>query len=224
MSGTTDGYPSVPHERLESSGWNLHSKTTETVFRIPTATVTGNALVYGDAELQAAMAAAGVEGLLASSGNGDGHLVDTDDSLWRFFFATALSFQPSLPPVVGAVSIRPMVAREARQSFIDDLEARGFERVEDGASQRLRTESGDRARLRKITATFPIDVTGDLDRIGVEGWIAVWDVNGSFRIAGGAHPVDGVDVLLASLPDTERPSTGPRQFREELLESIRAVR
>lgn len=223
MNDADDGYPTVPRERLEARGWELHSRTEETVFRIPAATVIGHALVYGDAELQASMSAAGVEDLLASSG-GDGRLIETNERLWRFFFATALSFQPSLPPIVGAASIRPMVARTARQSFIDDLEARGFERVESGTSQRLRTESGDRARLRKITATFQFDADGPPDRIDIEGWIAAWDVNGSFRIAGGAHPVNGVDVLVASLPDAERPATDPERFREGLLELIRAVR
>jgi hypothetical protein len=224
VSNGEGGYPSVPRQRLEIRGWELHSRTEETVFRIPAAAVIGHALVYRGATLQAAMAAAGVGDLLAGSGDGDGYLIDVDDGLWRFFFATALSFQPSLPPVVGAASIRPIVAREARRSFIRDLEARGFERVESGAGQRLRTESGERARLRKITATRPLDAASTPERIDIEGWIAAWDANGSFRIAGGAHPVDGIDALVASLPDAERPSTDPSQFRDELLELIGAVR
>ncbi|WP_254280060.1 hypothetical protein [Haloarcula marina] len=117
----------------------------------------------------------------------------------------------------------PTVVTEARRSFVDDLEARGFEEVERGRSQRVRTDAGDRARLAKVTATYPFGADAPNDALDVEGWLGVWSHGGSFRIAGGAYPVRGVDALLAEGASGKRPETSPNEFRSELLDLIRAV-
>jgi hypothetical protein len=220
VSDAGDGYPSVPRDRLDELGWELTAKHEETVFQVPGATVTGYTLVYGDEQLRAAMEDAGVDWPLAGAdGDGD-RFVGSDGGVWRFFFATALSFRPPLPPGIGPASLRPTVTARARRAFVEDLEARGFEAVESGREQRLRTKAGDRARLRKLTARLPL---GDDRRIDVAAWIAVWTIRGEFRIAGGAYPVGGPDALFSSLPERERPPVDPERFREELLELIGAV-
>ncbi|WP_276251497.1 hypothetical protein [Haloarcula rara] len=115
----------------------------------------------------------------------------------------------------------PTVVTEARRTFTDDLEARGFRDVERGRSQRVRTESGDRARLAKVTASYPLE-SDAADRLEIEGWLGVWHGSG-FRIAGGAYPVDGLEGLLAETPESERPTTDPNDFRSALLDLVRAV-
>lgn len=228
MTGDEAEYPSVPHDRLLEEGWELRSKSEETVFRMATAAVVGYTLVYNDARLRAAIEAVDAAELLGGA-KGD-RLVDAgegsgDGGPWRFFFATRLSFRPPLAPGIGPVSIRPTVANQAKRSFAEDLEARGFEDVESGRSQRIRTESGDRARLRKFSGYLPLSGAERVpDRIDIEGWLAVWVTDGTFRIAGGAYPVRGLDGLLEPLPAGERPPTDSEPFRDELLEAIRSVR
>jgi len=219
-----DGYPTVPDELLAEGGWDERVRAESTVFQTPTSRIVGRTALYDDRALRDALDAAGFGDLLAGRAQSGGRrLVETgaEGGYWRFFFATALSFSPPLAPGIGPASMQPTVVTEARRSFTDDLEARGFRNVERGRSQRVRTDSGDRARLAKVTASYPLD-TDATDRLEVEGWIGVWHGSG-FRIAGGAYPVAGLDGLLSELPDDERPATDPNGFRSELLDLIRAV-
>lgn len=214
-------YPSVPHDRLLEDGWKLRSRTEETVFRLPAASVVGYTLLYEDARLREAIEA--TDAVEPPAGADEDHLVTADgDGTWRFFFATRLSFQPPLAPGIGPASLRPTVASQAKRTFGADLESRGFESVESGRGQRFRTDSGDRGRLRKFTAHLSLGGGGAIpDRIDVEGWLAVWTTDGGFRIAGGAYPASGIKAILGSASDA--PPTDPGAFREELLSAIRAV-
>ena len=219
-----DGYPTVPDERLAAGGWEERVRAESTVFQTPASRIVGRTVLYDDRALRNALDSAGFGDLLSGRAEPGGRrLVETGDDggHWRFFFATALSFRPPLAPGIGPASMLPTVVTEARRSFTDDLEARGFRDVERGRSQRVRTDSGERARLAKVTATYPLEADA-ADRLDVEGWIGVWHGSG-FRIAGGAYPVDGLDALLAAIPDDERPATDPNGFRSELLNLIRAV-
>lgn len=216
-------YPTLPEELLD--GWEERVREASTVFRMPTASVIGHTVLYEDDVLRSALDSAGFGELLSSAATGGGsRLVDTGDGggFWRFFFATALSFRPPLTPGIGPASMRPTVVTEARRSFEDDLAARGFEDVERGRSQRVRTESGDRASLVKVTASYPFE-DAPSDALDVEGWLAVWSTGGTFRITGGAYPVRGVDPLLADVAPQARPDVDPNGYRDELLGLIRAV-
>jgi hypothetical protein len=223
-----DGYPTVPEARLDAGDWTLRARSEETLFRTPAARVVGRTLVYDDAALRTALDAADASRFLtaaAESDDGD-RLVDTgeDGDYWRFFFATALSFRPPLAPGIGPASMLPTVRSEARSAFTDDLQARGFVDVETGRGQRVRTDAGDRARLRKVTARLPLAADAPADTLGVEGWLAVWTTGRQFRIAGGASPVSGLDALLDPLSADERPATDPTTYRDDLLALVRAVR
>ncbi len=224
MAEDTDGYPSVPSDRLAEGGWQLQSKTAEMVFELPAVSVTGYTLVYEDGRLREAIEAAGIGGETTASGEESRRIgTDTEGGVSRFFFATALSFRPSLPPAVGPASLRSTVERQARREFTDDLEARGFEGVEYDGSQRVRTDSGEKARLRKLTATLPLDSEGTPEQLDIEGWLAVWVTDGSFRIAGGAYPI-GLQGVLGSHSRADHDAIDPGQFRAELLSLIRTVR
>jgi hypothetical protein len=224
VTESADGYPSVPHDRLVGSGWELRSKRERTVFRMPGMDVTGYTLLYDDADLRAAIEAAGVAAIVGDADVDDRIGGDGDGGSWRFFFATALSFRPPLAPMVGTASIRPTVARQARRTFVDELEGRGFEGVESGRRERIRTESGDRARLRRFSAHLPIAAERGPERIEAEGWLAVWVTDDSFRIAGGAYPTHGLEARLEALPGVRTPTIDRTRFRDELIELIRAVR
>ena len=218
-----DGYPELPTEALEDGGWERRVRSTAKVFETPTVEIVGHTLLYDDAALREAMDAAGYGDLLTGGGDSGDRMIDTgeDGGHWRFFFATALSFRPPLAPGVGPASMRPQVVSQARRAFAEDLRARGFEGVERGRSQRVRTESRDRASLQKVTASYPLGPDAPADSLDVEGWIGVWTVGGAFRIAGGAYPVRGVEALLGdSISDL---STDPTAYRNELLDLIRAV-
>jgi hypothetical protein len=205
--------PSVPDDRLD--GWTMVEETTETLFALPTMRVRGRTLVYEDGPLREALRAAD----------------DAFDMPWRFFFATRLAFRPPLAPGIGPLSVLPSVASELRRSFASDLEDRGFRAVERGRNQRMRTDTGDRARLTKYTARYAVERDhrkgdghrndGDDDHdIAIEGWVAVWTRRGGFRIAGGAYPTQG----FAALCESAGVDPGdPNAYREELLGLLRAV-
>lgn len=127
----------------------------------------------------------------------------------RFAFASALSLDAGLPPGI-APTVRPMVESAAERTFAQRLRERGLADVERGRRDRLRTDAGRRARLRRFTATYRPDDTGD--SLAVEGWLAVWSTAGEFRVAGGAYPTE--------LPDCD---AAPGRYREELLAFVRGV-
>jgi hypothetical protein len=222
-----DSYPSVPDDLLHDD-WERRATSEETVFRAPTATVVGHTVLYDHRRLREALASVDSVALARDRADDSAERIGEtpdDDGFWRFFFATSLSFQPPLAPGIGPASMLPTVTSEAQRSFAADFRSRGFEGVQRGRSQRVRTASGARARLRKYTATLPVrDVEREPVPLDVEGWLAVWVHRGSFRVAGGAYPTCGLDELVATLSTAERPPTDPDSFRDELIDLIRAVR
>ncbi|WP_424003118.1 hypothetical protein ACOZ4I_03610 [Haloarcula salina] len=196
-------FPAVPVDRLRDGGWTLVDERVETVFQLPTARVEGATRVYDAAETRAAVeAATGI------------------DRQWRFFFATALSFTPSLSPGIGPAMILPTVRSEAQSAFADQLRERGFDNVERGRTERVRVDSGARARLRTYSASLALE---DADAtLSITGWVGVWHGDG-FRIAAGAYP----DRSLAALLDVAEPDDmlerTPSDYQSELLDLIRAV-
>lgn len=221
----SDPYPQVAEDVLSGTPFEEVGRTEDTLFRTPTAAVTGHTLVYDDTALSDALAAAEADDVLAGVAEAGGDwLVDVEDAattaLWRFAFATRLSFRPPLAPGIGPASMLPTVRTEARRSFADELAARGAVDVDRGRSQRMRTDAGDRARLVKYTGHIPLS---DGHAFDIEAWLAVWAPDTTFRIAGGAYPTQGLDALLESLPEPERPETNPRVFRDDLLDVVSGV-
>jgi hypothetical protein len=196
-------YPDVPADRLRDGGWELVDESVETVFELPTARVEGATKVYDAAETREA-----VQDAIGF------------DHQWRFFFATALSFTPPLAPGIGPAMILPTVRSEAQSAFADELAERGFESVERGRRERVRVDSGDRARLRTYSAELDLEAVDAT--LSITGWVGVWHSDG-FRIAAGAYP----DQSLSSLLDIEEPPETlrrtPSDYRTELLALIRAV-
>ncbi|WP_257298716.1 hypothetical protein [Haloarchaeobius sp. FL176] len=200
---------SYPALAPDGDGWRLSDESTEVVFDLATVRVLGATRLYEDADLRAAVREAT-----------DGAL----DQPWRFCFATQLSFQPPLTPGLGPASLYPTVASSARRQFAEDLRERGFRNVERGRHDRLRTDSGARARLTRYEATFPMAdaFAGDGDRpaeaeVAVEGWLSVWVADGQFRLAGGAYPTDGLDAVAPGVADD------PGTYRNELLSVLRSA-
>jgi hypothetical protein len=191
----------------EREGWVRTEASTETVFRLPAAEVVGHTLVYEDEALRTSVRAAT-----------DGSL----DRMWRFFFATRLSFSPPLPPAVGPMAVFSTVRSKAESEFAEILRERGFRDVESGTRQRVRVNTGDRARLRAFSATLDTPLPdGTTRELPVDGWLAVWTTDGEFRLAGGAYPARPLEEFLdIDLPDV--PST-PGEFQSDLLSLVRSV-
>lgn len=200
---------SYPTLAPDGDGWRLKEESTDVVFDLATVRVLGATRLYEDAELRRAVRE-----------TTDGAL----DQPWRFLFATQLSFEPPLTPGVGPAALYPTVVSSARRQFASDLRERGFQRVERGRGERMRTNNGARARLTRYEATFPLaDVLdGDADlppdaAVAVEGWLSVWLADGQFRLAGGAYPTDGLDAVAPGVADD------PGTYRNELLSVLRSV-
>ncbi|MFB6206681.1 MAG: hypothetical protein ABEJ05_09175 [Haloglomus sp.] len=191
------GPPPLPRDRLERDGWSLVEDEVETLFRLSAARVEGRTQVYEDGALRDAVrAATGI------------------DHMWRFVFATRVSFTPSLAPGIAPL-IRSRVASEARTSFAEDLLERGFEQVAKGEPKTAPVRSGARADFTPFKARYHLSDDRTLD---MEGFLAVWHDDG-FLIAGGAYPA-GLEATLATDIDTDPDADA---YREELLDIIRSV-
>jgi len=196
-------FPDVPEARLARGGWELIDEHVETVFQLQRATVTGATRLYGDVRTrEAAKSAAGI------------------DRQWRFFFATALTFRPPLAPAIGPLMILPTVRSEAGAAFASELRDRGFEEVSRGRTERVRTDGGDKLHLRSYTAELPLESLGAT--LSVTGWVGVWHAEG-FRIAAGAYPDRPVGELVGVEGHDGPLSRSPSDYRNELLDLIRAV-
>ena len=188
-----DPFPTIATERLDTGGWVLSERTSEQVFSLSAIRVEGHTLLYEQPALRERLR----------------ETIEEGDLPWRFFFATRLTFVPSLATGIGPMSVFPMVLAESRREFVTDLKERGFEGIDRGRTQPIRTDSGGRVRLTKYTARFQ---TVDLDT-EIEAWFGVWIDKGEFRVAGGSYPVTGVpDIDLA-----------PSSYRDELLALLRSV-
>jgi hypothetical protein len=192
-----DPFPDLPEDRLSADGWRLEERTVETVFSLPGLRVEGRTLLYEQPDLRERV-----------RGATDGRV----DQPWRFVFATRLVFSPPLAPGIGPLSLFPTVHSEACRAFVADLRERGFDSIRRGRAQRMRTDSGDRARLTKYTAGFETEAVA----ASLEAWFAVWIHEGEYRLAGGAYPVDGLSAVGTDV--------APARYREELLALLRDVR
>ena len=216
-----EGYPKIPETAIPED-WEPRGRSEDPLFDAGAVSVTGRTILYADARVEAALAATGAGGLPEpGDADGEGDRLVGIDTVAPFAFATALSFRPPLTPGIGAAALLPTILMEARRSFGADLRSRGFEGIERDRRGRIRTDTGDRARLTNYTATYPVGTDGPVDALRVEGWLAVWTREGAFRVAGGAYPTAGLADLLAS---QEGIPTDPSVFRNALIDLVRAVR
>ncbi len=221
---TDPAFPDVPADRLRDGGWELVDESVETVFQLPTARVEGATKVYDAAETREAVRDA--VGL---------------DHQWRFFFATALSFTPPLAPGIGPAVILPTVRSEAQSAFADELADRGFESVERGRSERVRVDSGDRARLRTYSAELDLEAAdatlsitagsafgtarGSVSppaRTPTGRWRHCWILRIRRKRSGGRRRTTGPNCLTSSAPWRKRQKRAvEEQFYRPETESFR---
>ena len=207
MTQDAEHLPAIPEDRLD--GWTRTEAFSETVFRLSRVSVEGHTVVYEDERLRTAVREAS-----------DGAF----DRMWRFFFATGLDFSPPLPPGVGPAAVFSTVASNADDQFVATLEDRGFRDVSQGRRERIRVETGDRARLRRYNAELDVESGGgDIHSLPTAGLLAVWTVDGEFRLAGGAYPTRSLAAVLGIQSDDSRLTVDPDRFRDDLLGLIRAV-
>lgn len=196
-----DDLPRVPDDSLQ--GWERTEERSETLFKVTLAEVVGHTAIYEDSDLRSTVR--------QLSGG-------AVDRMWRFFFATRLTFSPLLPPTVGTAAVQPTVEAQANATFSNILHERGFQDVERTGRERITVETGDRATVQSYEATLPTSVI-DLD---VAGELAVWSRNGEFRLAGGAYPELSVEEYLGfEVPGLD---IDPAEFERELRELVRSVR
>ncbi len=194
--------PPVPTDRL--ADWERTEATVDRLFGVDGADVRGHTVVYEDRRLREAVRDATDPPL---------------DQSWRFFFATRLRFRP--PLALGThVAILPTVRTEAVRSFCADLEDRSVRDVDRGRTERVRVETGTRARLYQVTGEVPVPDTVADASVPVEGWVGVWH-DGDVLVAGGAYPRTSLARVLG-VDDDSRVLT-PSAARDDLFTLVRAV-
>lgn len=188
--------PAVPTSQLD--GWRLADERTDTPFDITLVTVTAHTSVYEDPDLAAAIRE-------QTGADGPG----------RFFLTSHVVLKPQ-PPVSEA--LRRLVTDRAARDFEHQLRDRGFTTV-DQTDRRSFSVDGADARLVAYEGTCDF---GPLT-LNVQGWLAVWQAERDFLLAGGAYPThvrssddEAASAAIASL-------LRPQAFRDELFELIRSV-
>ncbi len=203
MSDPSDGpFPDVPVERLETGPWERTERRESVRFRLPALVVREHTLVYEDGEV------------------GDRTGLDPSP---RFFFASTLTFDPGLPPLVGPLSVYGTVSQEARRGFREELTSRGVQSLEGRGRERFRTDAGDRAELFPYRGRVRPPArggdagTGTDTTLDVAAWLALWISGGTYHLAGGGYPEQ---VPGGAQGDGD---SAAGAFREELLALLREV-
>lgn len=198
---TPDAYPTIPAERLTSTGWSLRDTRTEIRARVAGFVVTAHERRYEDDRLRDAVSEAG-----------------GPDHLWRLFYATRLSFSPPLPPVVGPTLALPTVKRAARETFAEVLRAEGLTDVQQREDEPFENDFGQRATRTRYTATLPVETALDRCDVPMEAWIAIWQ-HGSVLLAGGLYPNEPLEDVL-DLPGCEFDPTASREELQSLIAHV----
>jgi len=228
----TDDTPDVPAPTVRTDrladGWERVEASVERLFDAGGADVWGHTLVFEDTALRSAVREAT-----------DGAV----DQSWRFVFATRLRFRPPLAPGVGSAMVLPTVKSEAVRSFVGDLRDRGVADVDRGRSERVRTASGDRVRMRQVTGRVVLTDDPDSDSpteddsavgtatdrsVPIEGWVGAW-TDDAIHLAGGAYPTTRLDGALGvddtpESDDSGSPLTRSREhYRTSFFDLVRTV-
>lgn len=227
------GPPRVPESKLADGGWEQVDEQTrdpafEKTFGPVSVAAAFRTLVYEDVELAAELRR-------KTLGQAEGQ--------FSMFFATRVTLDPSLANVPDAARgpVVEQVERQARAQFESQLAAAGLVEIEQASTGELTVDTGETARTTNYTAAFPfegisfplteeesVEIAGR--NLAVDGFLAVWEHDGSILVAGGAHP----DENLA-LSTTKEPTSAievsvdvdlglaPDAYREELRSLVTAV-
>jgi hypothetical protein len=188
--------PAVPADRV--AGWRLVDERVETPFDIRLVTVTAHTSVYDDPDLAAA-----IRDQTATDGPG------------RFFLASHVVLQPQPP---SSDALRRLVTDRVARDFARQLRERGFTSVEQ-RSRRSFSVAGSDARLVAYDGRCTL---GSLT-LDVRAWLAVWQVDGDFLLAGGAYPTSVRSSDDETASEVIAALLRPQAFRDELFELIRSV-
>lgn len=162
----------------------------------------------------------------------DPAVVDADLPL-RSLFVVDLTVSPPLPTVgVTPTGVLSMAAVQAKNRFVDAVEAEGL--IVDGVRNTLAFESpsGSPGKWYVLDAAYPLapDRGDGLERIAAEAHVVVWPTETSFGVVGGTHPLETAPFEGPS-PDsdvgTDSSPVGlevdPERDRERIARLARAI-
>ncbi|KAB1193122.1 hypothetical protein GJR96_06565 [Haloferax sp. MBLA0076] len=227
------GPPKVPVSKLEDGGWEqVDEQTRDPAFEESFGPVSVSAafrtLVFEDVELATELKE-------KTLGQAEGQ--------FSMFFATRVTLDPSLATIPDAARdpVVEQVETQARAQFESQLESAGLSDIEQASTGSMTVETGESARVTNYTASFPFEgITFPLTdekqiaiegkKLGVSGFLAVWEHDGSILVAGGAHPGENLDLGVTKEPtsaievsvDIDLGLT-PDAYREELRSLVTAV-
>jgi len=226
--------PEVPDPILEENGWVRMNENRESISIGPLEPLELEAYlrtrVYRDAELQKEIRE-----------NTVGRL----DRCLNVFFATRTHIEPeidNLPFGVGRRQVLELARTVGSSEFEKRLRERGGKNVGVVGEDELVTETGKKAELDRIRATYDYDCVdveiaedigfvidgGDID---LTGWIGFWHHDGDLFIAGGVYPAEDFEKKVSvDLTDSIDVEVGvdlelwPRPYKPEMFNLIRTVR
>jgi len=191
--------PAVPAS-LEAAGWERVDERTETLFELAAVRIRGATVQYEDERTRDAFRqATGIDHAL------------------RFFAATQLDFQPSLPPGVSPKLVASTLRSEVRRRFTEKLADRGLVDIEYEESERRRLPDRSRVRMLRFTATAPLD---DHPALPLECWVTVWIAGRTVRIISAGHPAANLAERDDIDTDEELLARSLAEYREHFFETL----
>ena len=204
MTGSESvSFPTVPRDRLDAGGWVQSEKNAETVFQLPGVSVRGATLQFRDDATST-----------ATTENAD------VEATWRFFFATALSFDPEVPPTASRAFLLPVVRARAIDRFQSTLQDSGLTDVDRVRTERRRIGFGKRVPLSRFEAALEFETSAVT--VPLAGWLGAWYDDG-FLVSGGAYPERPIGPLLGLDDPPPVLRREASTYRRELLELMGGV-
>ncbi|WP_089383398.1 twin-arginine translocation signal domain-containing protein [Halorubrum vacuolatum] len=233
LASASPSPPDVPEDRLESDGWGLVEEEKAEAFSESIAgaelTATATTRTYENEPLRSELA----EKTL-------GEVTDAPVS----FFASRITFDPDLtdlPGGVGGGQILDEVETNVRATLEAQMAAHGVEEIEKVGTDTLTVDAGMEARQTDLEGVVPFEpvsfpaadgapVAIEMDDIVVVGRMAVWRVDGSVLVGGGAFPAENVETsveedLSSAISVAIDVDLGlePDRYAEDLFDLIRAI-
>lgn len=193
--------PPLPESMLAEAGFALAERRTETLFEMAAIRIEGVTRRFEDEHSR--------ELVREATGGVVDHPV-------RFFAATQLLFQPSLPPGVSLSMFASTLRSESRSSFESQLEDRGLTNVERGSSDRVRLNGGSRVGIRSFTAEDPLP-DADGQSLALAFRLAVLTHQGTAVVVTSGFPAVALDEQLSVSDSPNALSRSPEEYESAFI-------
>ena len=192
---------------FETDTWECRDESVEAVQQTMGVSVVSATRQYEDVATRRALVA-------ASNGEYDAQV--------RFFAASNISFTPSLPLGITGKMIAPTIRQEAREEFVERLEAQNILAVREVEETERALDDDHRPHVTEYAAIHPLTRTSDRT-LPLTCWIVVWMADGNARVVTAGHPAVTLATHLELADSGGLLDRSPDSYRDEFFEHVAGV-